>query len=493
MVAEPGGDRGAAGTLSQVRRASWYLVPSVVASVLPFLSLPVYTRVLSQDGYGAWVLASTYGVLLTSIVNLGLTLSYERNFFEYRDAPRAAALLYGTVAFVAMLLGLGLALTWVLRATLAQLITQSDANGALLFWTAAAAGVSSLKAYFVTYFRNTQNARAYAVATIGESVLGVACSVFLVAVWRVGPVGLAWGALAAALAVVLGLAVHFLLRLPLAFEVEPLGASLRMALPLTPRLLVSAVGSQFDKYIVGAVGSAGGAAVYAVGQKVAYLVFTLMTALDNVFRPRTYELMFARGEAGGRDVGVMLTPFAYLSALGALGVGLAAEEAVAIAAPRAFIGAVPVVGVLVVYYALMFFGKQPQLAFAKRTGLIALLSVASVAVSVPVTLVLARAAGAVGAALGTLLSGAASVAAFTVVGQRFYRIRFERQRLAVIFGVLALMVATALALRSLGVPYPVRLTAKVVMILMFLGIGARYGVVRGLALSAPAAAGQRSG
>lgn len=49
----------------QVRNSVIYLLPVLVGSTLPLLTLPVYTRALSREEYGAWALSVAYAMFLT--------------------------------------------------------------------------------------------------------------------------------------------------------------------------------------------------------------------------------------------------------------------------------------------------------------------------------------------------------------------------------------------------------------------------------------------
>jgi O-antigen/teichoic acid export membrane protein len=84
----------------QIKNSLLYILPNIANGLLPILTLPVFTRALSVNDYGVYALASIYGILLSGIVNFGLTVSYERNFFQYKDSRKIAELLYSTLTFV---------------------------------------------------------------------------------------------------------------------------------------------------------------------------------------------------------------------------------------------------------------------------------------------------------------------------------------------------------------------------------------------------------
>lgn len=449
----------------------------MVGGVLPVAALSVFTRVLTREEYGAWALAVVYGVFVTGLANFGLTLSYERNFFQYRAEKERAGLLYSTVAFVLATLVLCACVTWLFRGELANAIIGSAAHGSLLFWAFCATGVASVKQYYLIYLKNIANAAAHVRYTLLENVLNVMLSLFLVAYLRIGVLGLVVGQLLASALVLAFLMVRFLRLLPLAFSGRLLIESLKISYPLTPRIFMGVIGREFDKYLIGLIGSVGGVGVYVIGQRIAKVVFSYMTALQNVFAPQVYEQMFSLGDQGGESIGRYLTPFAYFSIAVALLVALFAEEVVTALTPESYHGATVIVSVLVMYYGIMFFGKQPQLIFTKKTYLVSLLTMISIGMSVAFNIVGIRLWGAVGAAWGTLVAGLISGALSFVVAQRYYEIRWQYGRLGAMFGLLFAAALVVIVMGALGVDYWVRVVVKVLLVGLYLWLGVRLKVL----------------
>lgn len=455
--------------------AVWYLTSTAVGFAIPLLTLPVITRALPPEEYGAWVLAYAYGVLIGALSNFGMSVIYERSFFEAKEAGENAALLWTTVAFVSALLAIALLATWVWRDTLSGWVMHSSGHTTLLFWTACAVGVANLKTYFLIYLRNRGEARRFALFSIDEMVLGAAASVLLVAWWQVGPLGLAWGPLGASLIVLAILTLHFLRRVPVRFAASPLMASLRLGFPLLPRVFLAIFGQIFDKWLVGLVAAAGGVAAYAIGQRLAFVVFAVATSLENVFQPRTYRSMFDGGVAAGKEIGRMLTPFAYATVGVAVVVGLGTEEAIWVLAPQSYAGAAAVTNVLVMHFAFTFFGKQPQLLYAKKIGLLSLLSSLSVLLNAAAMWFFATHYGAVGAAVGTLIAGVLTTSLTVSVSQRHYRIEYERAKLLLIYTYFVCGLAATCLLQAAELAYPLRVAVKVVIVAGYGSIGAVFG------------------
>lgn len=453
----------------------WYLLPSVVSAVVPLVTLPVFTRILTPADYGVWALAVAYGVVASGVAGLGLAVGYERNYFEYSGDDERGPLLYSVLACVVLAAATIAGATWIWRGDLAERLTGDRAHGPLIVAGFAANAIAGIKAIYLVYFKNAQQARLHAMYSVDETVLGAAVSLVFVAWLRWGPMGLLAGQSLAG-AVVLCLAAR-----RVATDLRPgwswplLKDTLGISLPLTPRVFLGVIGNNFDKYLISELSTMGAVGIYTVGQRLAYVVFQFMTAVGNVFTPVLFQRMLSASEEARLSVGRYLTPFAWLSAGIALAVALCAEEALAVLATPSFSAAAPVVSLLAASYGVMFFGKVPQLSVARKTWLASFLTLLSLTLLVTINLYTVSRWGALGAAGGTLAAGLVTTAATLALGQRVYPIQWERRRLLLIFGVAICGAAVAAAAPFYVPNYLARLTLKLAAVVVFIAIGWRLG------------------
>ncbi|MDZ4241399.1 MAG: oligosaccharide flippase family protein, partial [Candidatus Omnitrophota bacterium] len=422
-----------------------------------------------------------YGLLAGGVVNCGLTVAYNRNYFQYRqDKLNTSRLLTSVLAFVAAagtVLGL---VTFVLRDALSGLFIRSPHHGDLLFWAFAANLLINLKTYPLLFLRNEERARDFVFYSVLAAALYLAASVGMVVVLKSGVIGLVISQ-AAVYAVVLALALGQCYRqLPVSFDGKILRDALGIGSPLLPTVFLGTLGNNFDKYMIGLLGTMGGVGVYSIGQKIAALVFTLMTSLQNVFSPQIYKRMFdLKGEEGAKSVGRYLTPFAYAVISAALLMSLCADELVWLLTPPNFHGAADVMRVLVLYYAVLFFAKinGEQLVFARKTHLTTALFVAAMALNVGLNIPFILTWGAIGAAWATLIARMISGAVIFAVAQRHYPVRWEYGRLAFIFGVLFVSAVGIIVMKHAGAPYPFLAGCKAAALAAYAAGGVRLGIL----------------
>lgn len=458
---------------SSAANTLWYLLPTLVTSAVPLATFPILTRVLTLEDYGAWGLAVAYGVVATGVANLGLSVGYERNFFQHNTDAERGRLLYSVLACVTLALlvvGLG---TWVARDAIARALVGHEAFGMLVMVAFAANAVTSIKNFYLLYFKNTRQARLHTLYSVDETVLGALASVALVVWAGWGPLGLVAGQLGASV-VVLGLVVTRLRG-----EVRPgwswpmLSDALAISLPLTPRIFLGVLGNHFDKYLISQLGTLGGVGLYAAGQRLAYVVFQFLTALGNVFTPTVYERLMSGVPSLQRSVGTYLAPFAWLTAGVALAVSLFAGEALWLLTSGEFRQAGPIVSLLALSYGVMFFGKVPQLTVARKTWLTSVVTLASLALNIGINLYTVPRWGAVGAAGGTAVATLLSTWFAVALGQRVCPIDWPWGRLTIVFGLMATgaIGAQMMSLASYGQD----LGLRVVMAVVFVGVGGALG------------------
>lgn len=463
--------------LKELKNGLFYMLPVLVGNLLPIITLSLFTRVLTPQDYGVFALSQVYAIFVTGVANCGLSIGFERNFFEYPESNQRARLLYTVLLFSLLSLSFFAILTLAFGKLLAREIMGSETYDLILFLAFCSAGITSLKVFFLTYFKNTANAKAFAVYTVDENIGGVGLSLLFVLYFKVGVLGLVLGPLIAGVVVFLLLLVKFLKANPFGLSSGMLKEALKVSLPLTPKIYFGVIGTHFDKYMISLLGTVGGVGIYNIGQKLGYIVFAFMTAVQNIFSPQVYERMFKLGSHGGRSIGKYLTPYLYICIAAGLFVALFSEEAIIILTPPSYHGAIDVASVLALLYGTYFFGKQPQLIYTKKTGITSVLTIVAIALNVVINIPFIKIWGVMGAAYGTLLAGLISGLVSLVISQKYYNIKWEYSKVLAIYGLFFGLTLVSLILRNMEVSYGIRLVFKAGGIISFGLLGFKLGIV----------------
>lgn len=461
------------------RNVAIYLSQTIVTTILPILALLLLTRYLGKEDFGALALAQVYAVFAASLCSFGMTEVFERSYFEYHnDKKKLSALLFGIATFVFINFAIVAALSHLFGDQIAALLGFAQPPG-LILCAFGGQFLSTAGMIFLLYHRNSGDAFAYAGYMMLASALSVTGSLVLVIYLGIGIVGIPLAQSLAWLFVCLVLAIRIGTVLTFRLDRAIFASTFTLAYPLVPRVFLGAASTQLDKFLLGEFASVGAVGIYSIAQRLAYTVFIFMTMLQNVFSPRVYSQMFSAKDDGDGSLGRYLTPYAYVSVLAALLLVLAGEEVITLALPVEYFPAVGILIVLCMYYGSLFFGKLTgkQLMYAKRPGLISLLSVVSVVISVAISTPLVWKWQAMGAAWGMLVAGILTTTAILLVAQKYYRIRWEWAAMAAIFGVLLIAGLAMLVFTQTTVPYGWQLAVKFVLLGAYLFVGNRLGVV----------------
>jgi O-antigen/teichoic acid export membrane protein len=467
---------------------TFYLIPSIISNALPLISMPFLTRILTQADFGLVALVQVLGLFIFGIANLGLPLIYERNYFKYRTDPmRSSALFWGCLATI---LGLGLVLAGVAHLT-REIIDQrffgvTSPQYFVLLGTLSAIFRGANQIGF-QYLRNAERAKPFALFATIEGVVSLATTLIVVVGFRQGIVGFVIAQSLASFVALLLVTGTVAQELRFHFDWTVLKEAIGISAPLTLRTFIGLLNSQQDKFTLGMMSALGEVGIYSIAQRIAQVVFLLMNSLDYVFIPKVYRAMFEAREAAKTDpdretvlaaeAGRYLTPFFYGSSGFALGIALFSEEVIRILTTKSFYGAIDITAILCLYYSTLFFGKVNgrQLIFGQKTFFSSSLTLFSVLVSFAFYIPLIRLYGAVGAAWSTLLSGFIVSGLGQYAAQKCFKIRWQYDRLLLIFGIIATAVIVHVILLHLGVPYPIRLLVKLGVVGAYFGIGRKFG------------------
>jgi len=447
------------------------MLPSLVSALIPVVTLPIISRKVSLEEYGLYALCIAFGSFFSGLANMGMTAGYERNFFDQKTTEQQGKLLFTVVFLVTSVCFLIGFFCFLMSQHISRWITGNESYGLSLVLGYFAISISSLKMYFLLYYKNVGNAKSYAWFSIDEVILNVLIGIILVIYFGMGINGLLIGQLAGASFVMVLLLFRFKKILPFGLSKLLMKSCFAISLPLTPRIFFGVIGTQFDKYLISILGTLGGVGLYNLGQKIAYVVFNYMTALQNAYSPKVYKMMFDQGDDSEAKIGQYLTLPFYISAIGGLAMALFSEEIIYILTPPSYHGASNIVSVLSLMYVLYFFGKQPQLIYAKKTGLISMLTLASISINIVVNIPLIKKFGGDGAAYGSLLSALISGALTLWVSQKYFFIRWEWKKIIFCLVSIFLFTFIHIYLRDIGMAWIIRFLVKLSLLFFFTLVG----------------------
>jgi O-antigen/teichoic acid export membrane protein len=429
-----------------------YTAASILSKVIAVALLPLYTRYLTPEDYGAAEVLFTAVVTASIVVRFGLIEAILR--FYYREDEDPAAVVKSSFAGLFWLSTLGALVLLPFATPIAEALldpkTAAEA-GQMAELTRIAIGglwVLTMWEFMLTLFRLEERARAYFLTTILNVLAAIGLTVVLVVGLEDGARGLLVGSYAAGGAFVLGMIVWQWRRLSLRFDRGLLRRLFRFGLPTMPAEVSLYLLNFVDRLII--VRSLGlrEAGLYSLAVKFAQAVNVLVRGFQLAWPPLAYSI---RDDEEARNAyATIVTLFVTGCAVVVTGMWLFSRWIVrALAAPEFFAAYKPIglISTAVTLYALylvlvVILGRTGRTEFNFPAAIGALVT------NVALNLVLVPAMGITGAALALVVSYLVVLGLMYVFTQRLFPVPYEWGRLLRV----VLTVAALVGLAELFVP-----------------------------------------
>lgn len=457
-----------------IKNLIWYSVPFLFKYILPIISFPIFTRFLTKYDFGVYALSIFYGTFGAGLINLGLLNIYERNFFSL-DKESRKNLLLTILSFTLINSFFLIGVTHAFSNYIAFNIFRNNNIQSLLTVSLSFQIFKSFNQYFYVYFKNYENAKYYTFLSIIESSISIFISLILVVSFSLGIYGFILGQFLGSFIVFICSFCYLIITSKIKISKDILVEQLKLSLPLTPRVFFGVINTQFDRYMLGLLGSIGGVGLYDISQKIANIGFSSMTIVQNVYSPQVYKFFFSKNKNVSKSIGKYLTPFFYISILPCLLIGVFAYEILFILTTEEYYEAAPIITILSLLYGLYFFGKQPQLLFAKKTRLISALSFFSMSLNICLNIPMIKLYGIYGAALATTIAGSLSTIMSLYFGQKYAKISYENSVwFLLIYYILAVVSVSIFLSNELSI---INFGLKMLIVVIFIFIGLKFNII----------------
>jgi O-antigen/teichoic acid export membrane protein len=451
-----------------------YTAASIVSKVIAVALLPLYTRYLTREDYGAAEILFAAVVTASIVVRFGLIEAILRFYYKEDEDPREVVA--GSFAGLFWLSTLGALVLLPFAGPLSEaLLPEAEQLGAsapeLVRVAIGGLWVLTMWEFMLTLYRLEERARAYFLTTILNVLASIALTVVLVVGLEEGARGLLVGSYAVGAAFVLGLVALQWRRLSLRFDRGLMRRLFRFGAPTMPAEVSLYLLNFVDRLIIVRSLGLAEAGLYSLAVKFAQAVNVLVRGFQLAWPPLAYSIR--DDDEARRAYATIVTLFAAGCAWVVAGMWLFSRWIVrALAAPKFFDAyeAIGLISTAVTLYALylvlvVILGRTGRTEFNFPAAIGALVA------NVALNLLLVPSLGIVGAGLALVASYLVVLALMYVFTQRLFPVPYEWGRLlrvtltvAVLVGAAELLVPTSgalgLLLRStLFAAYPLLLLA----------------------------------
>lgn len=266
-----------------------YQAADIVAKAIALFTLPLYTRHVSTQEYGAYSALLTAVILASILLRVGVGEAFVRFYFEDEDRERRDRIARTATATVA----------WTTTAAAAALVALAGPASRLLLGfrdpallDCAVLGLWAFTNLEVAYaqLRVDERVRTYLRASLSNVALTVALTVTLVVFAGLGARGLLLGNFGASAIVVLGLWWSLRRRFSLRVRLADLVAMARFGLPTVPADAIAYCLQVADRFYLLRAYSRSAAGQYAIALQLASVVFIAVRGFQYAWPPLAYSI-----------------------------------------------------------------------------------------------------------------------------------------------------------------------------------------------------------
>lgn len=270
-----------------IKDSASYTLLNIIEKVIPFLLLPLITRVLPKDEVGLYVLYQSVISVMIPLFTLNIDSSVLLNFYKFRKVEFKAYFSNSILLFIAFYINF-----LILFFFISDFI--SDALGISVFWLLV---ISSI--VFVRFFTQLRQhlwrinfkIKQYGFFTVGISILKNGLGLILLFTTDLGWKALVLGHLSGYIVFALLAIVSFIHEdlFNLKLRVEYLKDAFNIGYPLALHKTGLWLGDTANRVIIAAILGASATANYGIGATFAMIVMITEDAFTKAFVPHLFE------------------------------------------------------------------------------------------------------------------------------------------------------------------------------------------------------------
>jgi len=381
-----------------------YTFSSGIASLISFLLVPVFTRLLSASEYGlVATAASIQGVLLVLIL-LGLHSAVGREYFS-GDSPSQFSRYLATTMNIVLLWG-GLLFGMLL------LVPQDIIYAVLMVdrWVVIAACImafaGAINLFRMTLWQMAQKPFPYGLVTVLNVLVAGILGIVAVLALHMGAAGRIWGMAIASAGIALVILPGMWNRFRLSFVIDKTCArkAFSFGLPLVPHDLSNWVMSLADRILLGRLANLAVTGIYSVGVAFCQILSLVVDGFGRSWVPFVYAKLAENAPEAKREVVQIGKFFVLFVSLIALGISVFSYEIVRLLLRKDFYesaGIIPLVNLGFVANSIYRVFVIP-LFYSKNTAYLLLMSVTGAVLNVTLNFLFIPRFLAIGAAWAAL-------------------------------------------------------------------------------------------
>jgi len=355
------------------------LVP-ILSKSIGFLLIPLYTHYLSVSEFGIQDIYLVFKNFAAYFIELEFYAAVGRYFFVYKNKLERKKLI-STAFGMQMITSFFILFFLVLfHERFYDVLIEQDGFKDVYWIILAWIPFSGLVSFFSVIVRYDNKAKQFLYLTIGQLLVRVILTIFLVAYLDMGVKGVFIGQLTGS--IFASIAYYILLKnyFIISFDKSLVKLILKYSLPLVPGLLFMSFGVNLSKYLIRTLLSIDDVGLYALALRLVGLFSVLGLALKMTWQPFYFELVANDSEVAKNKVIDIYQFFFYFLMFFTIIMTLFSNEMVSLIAPQEYYEASKIIGLLCLAASIRIITQIAKIGInqANKTILITYISTFSV-------------------------------------------------------------------------------------------------------------------
>ncbi len=434
MLKEPG-PRVHKKILDLVKDAFFYGVINSIAKTINIILLPIFTRVFSPGEYGAIDIISVSISLISVLVVLNLTSAMSRYFYDACDEQERSSLVSTLFYLISLSSVIFIAFCWSKAEYISTLLFNTTDYTGIIKIAVLVVPFSVLLDYLLLLLRMEKNIKCYGIVNIGDILLTITLSIYLVVFLKIGIVGVF-------LAILISKAALFCVSLLFTYRYFSLNISRKLlmkslcyAIPAAPAVFATWANSSLNRYFILAYEGNYGVGIFSVGFKIGMAMSIIVQSFRMGWGP--FAMSIINDEDNKEVYRKVLTYYCLvLFSIGAL-ITVCSRELLLVLAGIKYLEAYKIIGLVVGgiiiqgAFHIIFIGAM----IAEKSYVVTISSLAGIMVNVVLMQLLIPEFGIMGAAIAFFATFVVSSTICYLYSQKFFYINFELRKICWIFSL----------------------------------------------------------
>ena len=442
-----------------VRETSYYVIATILANIIQFISLPFFTSYLTPADYGVIALSAMVASIFSGLASIGLQQATFRFFFKKELSSEFSSInLTNIVALIAQFIVFA-AIVWFYSDFIANFILSNNITSYVVGISLLLGATQYIYNYLIYLIVAQKQAIRFAVISVSLSVLNISISVWLILSYDMTYLSRIYGVIGANITLV-GIIVYMTRNLFFGqFRSKYLLKSLKYSFPTVPATLISVGFQSFDKTMLSAYKDLSSVGYYDISNRFATVFKTLSDAINKSWQPYFLELSDVENS---EQIVKNFYSILCVTMVAALSVIYFSEEAIRLLTNESYYFAMYVVPIIVTSYLIGDMTASiyvNQIIHKEKLMKQVPLSLFGLSINVIMNMILIPRYGVIGATIATLITVIVQSIYGLYIGSAIYKLSFSK----VIITKLVLIFVSFTAMGYFLISYEINIVLKIMI------------------------------